>query len=859
MKSFGRVSFTILATLFIMSSAIVAVADDDDPPSRVARLKYMSGDVSIQPGGVDDWVAANINRPLTTSDRIWTDKAARAELHLGTSVMRMDSESSVTLTNLSDETVQVALYQGTLNLRIKYLYRGEIYEIDTPNIAFTITKAGEYRFDVDSNRDITFVTVRKGEGVATGDGPAVKVKKNQSARFSDAKSMAHVVSAAPGRDGFDQWCKVRDSRESYYVSARYVSPYVNGYEDLDAHGYWRYAPGYGYLWFPHVTIVDWAPYRYGHWAWISPWGWTWIDDAPWGFAPFHYGRWVYTGGYWGWCPGPRYIRPYYAPALVAWVGGRNWGVGISFGGGVGWFPLGFGEPYIPYYRVSRHYFQQVNITNTRITNVTNITNIYNNVYNTNIRNTNINIDNSRDHIHNNVHIRYANYRVPGAVTGVPRDEMVRGRSVAKARLKFDAKDLDERDIQYRPHATPSKESVLGADRERPAARPARDIALKPVKEKLAPPSKRPSFEQERQAMEREQGRDMDRGERNAREQEQGRGIGRDRDANDASRGRLADRPADDAGRVNSRGNSQAEEQSTGRIRDERAPRTFPRPPKRGEPDYKTPANSNAGQEQRDRMERDRFPAEKNGADSHGRNTDASRGTDRTPEFSNRVPRPPQGARDIDRGKTMEAENQGDREVPRPRMENGGGGNGREQRGTPTNSGNSERRDPFTERQVPRPPAERGTGMQSANSTPSERGSGMGSGRVDRGPAMESPRSIPSERDRNTGPSPSMPSERPQSGPADSPRYERSAPPAPVRIDPGPRSESHVEHAPRPEPQALPDYAAPRQSEAPRQMDAPRSNGGGGGGGQARPAPQGGSEKNQGGKGNSGKASGKDNN
>ena len=53
-------------------------------------------------------------------------------------------------------------------------------------------------------------------------------------------------------------------------------------------------PEYGTVWFPHVTIVGWAPYRYGHWAWISPWGWTWVDDAPWGFAPFHYGRWVFV-------------------------------------------------------------------------------------------------------------------------------------------------------------------------------------------------------------------------------------------------------------------------------------------------------------------------------------------------------------------------------------------------------------------------------------------------------------------------------------------------------------------------------------------------------------------------------------
>ena len=46
------------------------------------------------------------------------------------------------------------------------------------------------------------------------------------------------------------------------------------------------------MWMPNGVAADWAPYRYGHWVWISPWGWTWVDDASWGFAPFHYGRWV---------------------------------------------------------------------------------------------------------------------------------------------------------------------------------------------------------------------------------------------------------------------------------------------------------------------------------------------------------------------------------------------------------------------------------------------------------------------------------------------------------------------------------------------------------------------------------------
>ena len=82
--------------------------------------------------------------------------------------------------------------------------------------------------------------------------------------------------------------------------------------------------------------VDWAPYSHGHWGWVQPWGWTWVDDAPWGFAPFHYGRWVYVRDRWCWTPGACVARPVYAPALVAWVGGdraATWRSAI--GGGAG--------------------------------------------------------------------------------------------------------------------------------------------------------------------------------------------------------------------------------------------------------------------------------------------------------------------------------------------------------------------------------------------------------------------------------------------------------------------------------------------------------------------------------------------
>jgi hypothetical protein len=342
---------------------------DDDPPGRVARLQFMNGSVSIQPHGTDDWVEGAVNRPLTNADNIWADKNSRVELNLGTGLFRLGAESSLTLTNVNENTVQASLHQGTLNAHIRHLFDGESYEIDTPNQAFTILKPGDYRFDVDPNGDATMVTVWRGEGEATGEGQAVRVKAHTQARFTNGDSMTVKMNSAPDPDSFDEWCESRDRRADSSRSSRYVSPDVIGSEDLDDHGTWRETPEYGNVWVPNDVDADWAPYTNGNWIYQDPWGWTWQDYAPWGFAPFHYGRWVSFGGYWGWAPGPYYGywgRAFYAPALVSWYGG-GFGFGIGFGG-FGWCPLGFGEPFFPWYHYGWGYFRGVNIYNSRFHN-----------------------------------------------------------------------------------------------------------------------------------------------------------------------------------------------------------------------------------------------------------------------------------------------------------------------------------------------------------------------------------------------------------------------------------------------------------------------------------------------------------
>jgi hypothetical protein len=171
----------------------------------------------------------------------------------------------------------------------------------------------------------------------------------------------------------DTWALERERRLTPKQALQYVSPEMTGASELDQYGQWVPEPTYGAVWYPQAVPADWAPYRYGHWAYVAPWGWTWVDQQPWGFAPFHYGRWVRIHDRWGWCPGARVHRPVYAPALVVFASSGHGAILVASGRRpptVGWVPLGPREVYRPYYRHSPQYVRAVNITNVHVTNIT---------------------------------------------------------------------------------------------------------------------------------------------------------------------------------------------------------------------------------------------------------------------------------------------------------------------------------------------------------------------------------------------------------------------------------------------------------------------------------------------------------
>ena len=472
---------------------LVLADDDDDPPSVVARLAYSQGAVSFQPAGTEDWVDAGINRPITTGDKLWSDQDGRVELQLDASTIRLFHSTGFSFLNLNDNITQVRLSEGTILVRVRHLDDNETYEIDTPNLAFSITRPGIYRVNVDEGGDATSIRVRDGEGQVTGGGASYSVRSHDDAVFSGTDQLnADVQDLSADYDEFDTWSANRDRRFEHSRSAQYVSQDVVGYEDLDDHGDWRDTPEYGHVWYPRVEVADWAPYHYGHWAYIEPWGYTWVDDQPWGFAPFHYGRWVNVGGRWGWIPSPPraegvvYVRPVYAPALVAFVGGGGFSVGIAVGGGgaVGWFPLGPREVYVPSYRVSRRYVENVNISNTTVNRT-----VINNYYQTTVVN--------KTTVTN---VTYVNQRVPGAVMATSQQAFTSAQPVSRNAVRVDARQMASAQVQVRqPAIVPTKQAVLGS--ARPAEhQPPAAVQQRAVVAKAAPPPPAPSFERRQEAI-----------------------------------------------------------------------------------------------------------------------------------------------------------------------------------------------------------------------------------------------------------------------------------------------------------------------------------------------------------------------
>jgi len=361
----GRWRILALVLLVALAPAARAQDGDRDPPSRAARVVDVIGDAWLFDHDSREWTRLARNQTVGEGDRVRTDDRGRVSLRVGSTTVWVDERSDLELSQLDDGQTLLQLDRGDVAVRLRSAENAAETRLRTREGTAQPEREGLYRVEqLDRGSKvyafqgrIRFEWARAAAPVVLGTGEQVELWWPDSPRAERGPLYS---------DGFGDWVLAESREEGDRPVARYVSPEMTGAEDLDRYGRWETAPDYGAVWIPTtVFAADWAPYRYGHWAWSRLWGWTWVDDAPWGFAPFHYGRWVSWGGRWCWAPGTYVHRPVYAPALVGWVGGGSVSVGITIGSRpppprFGWYPLAPREVYRPGYRHSPRYETRVN-------------------------------------------------------------------------------------------------------------------------------------------------------------------------------------------------------------------------------------------------------------------------------------------------------------------------------------------------------------------------------------------------------------------------------------------------------------------------------------------------------------------
>lgn len=486
-----RITRVGLAGVLVSMGAIAQTSfpqQEEQPERAVARVSVINGEVSVRRGDSGDLVAAALNAPVMSQDRVLTGPISRAEVQLDWAhMMRLGPRTEVRFPEIGWSRYLVQVAEGVTMYRILRDSDAQT-EIATPTVSVRPLRRGSYRVEVapDGSTEITVRDGGRAEIFTPRGSETLNNNQTLQARGTAADPEFQVVRAR-SEDDWDRWNSNRDRDLSRSTSYRYVPQGVYGVEDLDQHGVWINDPVYGNVWSPRVA-AGWAPYRHGRWSWVDYYGWNWVSYDPWGWAPFHYGRWFWGARGWCWWPGSLRARSWWSPGAVAFFGfgGGGFGVnvGIGFGGGwgnVGWLPLAPWEPYHRWYgrgwygAPGRGFGGRTVVNNTTIINNTNI---YNN---------------------------YRNARIDNAVTAVDASRFGGARVDARSYRSLGRGEMGNVSlVRGQLPVAPSRDSLRLADREvRSDLLPRSDEGRRFYSRSEARPVERVPFEQQRAAVEQE--------------------------------------------------------------------------------------------------------------------------------------------------------------------------------------------------------------------------------------------------------------------------------------------------------------------------------------------------------------------
>jgi hypothetical protein len=297
----SKIGGVALGAAFVALAAGYAPAKADEP--GVVRLTALNGDVAVRRGDTSGTFAASANTPLMVSDYLSTGPgAAHAELQFDRgNFLRLGPNVQLRIAKLDpgDHTVQLA--EGTVELSSLHPTSGHA-EVDTPSIAVRPGSNGRYRVTVNPD-GTTLVTVRSGSADLVGTSATRTIDAGQTIAITGSPNDPRFENISfVASDDFDTWNQQRDTFDNNDTGYQYASPQIAGIPDLSQYGSWNNSQQYGMGWTPNDVGPNWSPYQDGQWTWEPGYGYTWIGNEPWGWAPYHYGSWEYNGTSWAWYP-----------------------------------------------------------------------------------------------------------------------------------------------------------------------------------------------------------------------------------------------------------------------------------------------------------------------------------------------------------------------------------------------------------------------------------------------------------------------------------------------------------------------------------------------------------------------------
>ena len=337
-----------------------------DPPARAGRIAEVAGKVWLFDTDTQAWVAVQRNQTIGQGDQLRTDTRSRVTLRVGSSTLWLDEQSDLEVLQMDDGGLALRLAAGDVALRLRTAEAAQETRVQTREGVVSPEMEGLFRVDQLDRGSRVGVLQGRAQFDSDPGAPVQRawLREGEQAEFWSADT-PRIERQPLVRDQFSAWFIERDKAEAGLSVGNdaYVSPEMTGAEDLNQYGNWETATEYGNVWIPTGVAAGWEPYRDGRWVWTGQWGWSWVDNSPWGFAPFHYGRWVQLRGRWAWAPGRFEPRPAYAPALVAWTGGAGVSIGITIGGvrrppKTGWVPLAPRQNFVPVYPHSPQYSER---------------------------------------------------------------------------------------------------------------------------------------------------------------------------------------------------------------------------------------------------------------------------------------------------------------------------------------------------------------------------------------------------------------------------------------------------------------------------------------------------------------------